>query len=54
LELGNGGGDRDLVAHIGGNDRDPVESNRSQLNPRRVWVPHSDAYSHPLGGHSVH
>src|SRR5271167_3657746 len=49
----DGGGDRGLIAHIGGNDRDPIDTNRSQLNPRRVWMPHSDAYSHPLGGQAV-
>ena len=50
----NGGGDRGLIAHIGGDNRDPVESHRSQLNPRRVRMPHSDAYSHALGGQAVH
>ena len=50
----NGGGDRGLIAYIGGDDRDPVETHRSQLNPRRIWMPHSDAYSHALGGQVVH
>ena len=43
-----------MIAHIGGDDRDPVETHRSQLNPRPVRMPHSDAYSHPLGGQAVH
>jgi hypothetical protein len=30
----NGGGDRGLVAHIGGDNRDPIETDRLQLNPR--------------------
>ena len=44
----NGSGDRGLIAHIGGDDRDPVETHRSQLNPRRIRMPHSDAYGHAL------
>jgi hypothetical protein len=43
-----------LIAHIGGDDRDPVETDRSQPNPRRVWMPHSDTYSHPFGGQAMH
>ena len=50
----NGCGDRGLVAHIGGDDRDPVGTDRSQPNPRRVWMPHSDAHSHPLGRQAMH
>jgi hypothetical protein len=49
----NGGGDRGLIAHIGGHDHDAVETNRSQLNARRVWMPHGDAYSHAFGGQAV-
>ena len=40
----NGGGDRGLIAHIGGDDRDPVEIDRLQRYSRRVWMPHSDAH----------
>ena len=47
----NGGGDRSLIAHIGGDHRNPVETHRS---PRRVRMPYSDAYSHALGGQAVH
>jgi hypothetical protein len=43
-----------LVAHIGGDDRDPVETQRSQVNPRSVWMPHSDAHSHAFGDQAVH
>ena len=31
-----------------------VETERSQLNPRRVRMPHSDAYSHAFGGQAPH
>ena len=51
---GNGGGDRGLIGHVGGDDRDPVETHRSQLNPRRVRMPHRDAYSHPLGEQAMY
>ena len=50
----NGGGDRGLIAHIGGDDRDPIETDRLQLSPRMVRMPHSDAHSHPLRGQAVH
>ena len=43
-----------MIAHIGGDDRDPVETDRSELNPRRVWMPHGHAYNHSLGGEAVH
>lgn len=43
-----------LVAHIGGDERNPVETNRSQFNSRRVWIPHRDAYTHTLGGQAVY
>jgi hypothetical protein len=42
-----------LIAHISGNDRDPAETDRLQLNPRMVRMPHSDAHSHSLGGEAV-
>ena len=48
------GGDRGLIAHIGGDDRDPVEIDRSQRYSRPIWMPHSDAHSHPLRGQAVH
>jgi NAD(P)-dependent dehydrogenase (short-subunit alcohol dehydrogenase family) len=54
VSSGNGGGDRGLIAHIGGNDRDTVETHRSQLNLSRIRMPHSDAYSHALGRQTVH
>ena len=50
----NGGGNRGLIAHIGGDDRDPLETHRSQLNPGPVGMPHGDACSHPLGGQAVY
>jgi hypothetical protein len=52
--LFDGGGNRGLLAHIGGDDRDPFETHRSQLDPGRVCVPHSDTYSHTLGGQAVY
>ena len=52
--LGNGGGNRGLIAHIGGDNRDRLETRRSQLNPGRVRMPHGDAYSHPLRGQAVY
>lgn len=51
---GNGGRDRGLIAQIGGDDRDLVETHRSPLNPRWIRIPHSDAYSHALGGQAGH
>jgi len=50
----NSGGDRGLITHIGGDDRDPVETQRSQVNPRSVWMPHSGAHSHAFGDQAVH
>jgi hypothetical protein len=43
-----------LGVNIGGDDRDPVETDRLQLNPRMVRMPHSDAHSHPWRGQAVH
>jgi hypothetical protein len=37
-----------------GTNRDPFETHRSQLDPRRVGVPHIDTHSHPLGGQAVY
>jgi hypothetical protein len=50
----NGSRDRGLIAHIGGDDRNLVQTHRSQLNPRWIRMPHSDAYSHALGGQAGH
>jgi hypothetical protein len=50
----DGGSNRGFLAHIGGDDGDPFETHRWQLNLRPVGVPHSDTHSHPFGGQAVY
>ena len=50
----NGSGNGRPVAHIGRDERDQVGTERSQLNSRRIWMPHSDAYTHTRGRQAVH
>jgi hypothetical protein len=50
----HGGGNRSSVANIGGNHRDSVETDRSQIKSRLIWTPHGDAYCHALSREAVH
>jgi hypothetical protein len=50
---GDGGGDRDLVAHVGAEDRNPVQARGSQSAARSVGMPDRDAHRRSLGGESL-
>jgi hypothetical protein len=51
---GEDGGDRGLVAHVGAEDRNPVQACRVQSAARAVGMPDRDAYSCSLGSEAAH
>ena len=51
---GEDGGDRGLVAHVGAEDRNPVQARRVQSAARAVGMPDRDAYSRSLGSEAPH
>jgi hypothetical protein len=50
----DGRGDGGLVAHVGAEQRDLVQSRCAQGAPRRIRMPHRDAHTRPLGGEALH
>ena len=51
---GNGGGNRDLVAHVGAEDCNPVQSRRPQRNPRALGMSDRDAHARTRGREALH
>src|SRR6267378_4379077 len=51
---GEGGGDRGLIAHVGGEDRNQVQARRVQRAARAIGMPDRDAYSRSLGSEAPH
>ena len=51
---GDGGGDRGLVAHVGAEDRDPIQGRRSQSGARAVGMSDRDTHRRSLGSEALH
>jgi hypothetical protein len=54
VDPGYGGGDGALVAHVGAEDRDTVQINRSEDAPRPIGRPNRNAQRRSFGGEPPH